>query len=115
VRLTQRSDEPDEALWFPCVDHPGARDLLVPAIANPVLGRLPAWCPTREVRFRVSPSELPDDLPEATRYWVRGFLAGQLPELDDAADAEDLSLRRDQVDAFLTTGRWPLDPPSAGQ
>jgi hypothetical protein len=51
-------------------------------------------------------SQLPDDLPEATRYWVRGFLAGQVPQLD-VEEPEDMDLWGQRVDEFLTTGSWP--------
>ncbi|MEO9325378.1 hypothetical protein ABFT23_17940 [Nocardioides sp. C4-1] len=68
MRLGQRSDDLDDDLWFPRVHHPGARDLLYPAAGNTSWGRLPAWCETRQVSFRVSLDELPDGVPEATRY-----------------------------------------------
>lgn len=106
VRLIQQSGDLDENLWFPCVHHPDARDLLYPSAGNTFRGRLPAWCETREVSFRVSLSQLPDDLPEATQYWLRGFLAGQVPRLDDE-EPEDMGLWKQRVDEFLTTGDWP--------
>ncbi len=106
VRLSQKSGDLDETLWFPCEHHAGARDLLYPSAGNTFRGRLPAWCETRQVSFRVSVSQLPDDLPEATRYWVRGFLAGQVPQLD-VEEPEDMDLWGQRVDEFLTTGSWP--------
>ena len=57
---------------------------------------MPAWCETRQVSFRVSLSQLPEDIPEATRLWVRGFLAGSVPQLDVEA----------RVNEFLATGVW---------
>lgn len=67
---------------------------------------MPAWCETRQVSFRVSVSQLPEDLPEVTRYWVRGFLAGQVPSLD-AEEPHDMDLWTQRVDEFLATGAWP--------
>ncbi len=106
MRLSQQSGDLDSNLWFPCVHHPEARDLLYPSAGNTFRGRLPAWCETREVSFRVSVSELPDDLPQATLYWLRGFLAGQVPQLD-VEEPDDMNLWKQRVDEFLTTGNWP--------
>jgi hypothetical protein len=86
------------------VHNPEGRDLLYPAAGNTFRGRMPAWCETRQVSYRVSLSELPDDLPLATRLWVRGFLAGQVPTWDDAAPEEE---QRRHADEFLTSGTWP--------
>ena len=106
VQLDQRSGDIDPQLWFPCPHHEGARDILYPSSANTFPGRMAAWCEHRQVSFRVSLSSLPDDLPAATRLWVRGFLAGSVPQLDDDSQLET---RQGQVDVFLTTGAWP-DP-----
>ena len=65
---------------------------------------MPAWCETRQVSFRVSLSQLPEDIPEATRLWVRGFLAGSVPQLDDEVD--DLVAVEARVNEFLATGVW---------
>ncbi|WP_328328449.1 hypothetical protein OHA70_03555 [Kribbella sp. NBC_00382] len=64
----------------------------------------------------MSLSDLPDDAPEATRLWVRGFLAGAVPRIDEDTDLETRQL---EVDEFLTTGVWqrPVhgsDPSSGG-
>lgn len=104
MQLEHVSDSLDPELWFPCVHHPGSRDVLYPATANTFRGRMPAWCEHRQVSFRVSLSGLPDDTPLATRKWVRGFLAGAIPPLDDETA---LDRQRLKVDAFLTTGSWP--------
>jgi hypothetical protein len=103
VQLDQRSGDIDSELWFPCLHHEGARDILYPSWASTFPGRMPAWCEHRQVSFRVSLSSLPDDLPAATRLWVRGFLAGSVPQLDDDTELET---RQGQVDTFLTTGAW---------
>ena len=104
MRLEQRSGDLDPKLWFPCAHNPDAHDILYPSAGNTFPGRIPAWCETRQVSYRVSLSELPDDLPLATRYWLRGFLAGSVPRLTD--DVDDLEAHDSQVDEFLTTGRW---------
>ncbi|WP_134012330.1 hypothetical protein [Kribbella sp. VKM Ac-2566] len=104
MQLDQRSGDIDPELWFPCPYREGARDILYPSAGNTFRGRMPAWCELRQVSFRVSLSELPDDLPVATRLWIRGFLAGSVPQLDDDTDLET---RDRQVDVFLTTGTWP--------
>ena len=61
------------------VTMPGARDYLLNNPWHTFPGRMSAWCATRQVSFRVSKSELPADLPAATRYLVRGFLVGNVP------------------------------------
>jgi hypothetical protein len=104
VQLDHRIGDIDPEIWFPCLHHEGARDILHPSSANTFPGRMPAWCEYRQVSFRVSLSSLPDDLPVATRLWVRGFLAGSVPQLDDDTEPET---RQGQVDVFLTTGAWP--------
>jgi hypothetical protein len=59
---------------------------------------------------RTSTSQLPSEpqfaagRPVATRLWVRGFLAGFVPQLDDDTYLET---RQRQADVFLTTGTWP--------
>jgi hypothetical protein len=63
----------------------------------------PAWCEHKQVSYRVSLSDLPDDAPEATRLWARGFLAGSVPQLDEDTDLETNRL---EADEFLTTGVW---------
>lgn len=107
MNLEQRAGDLDPELWFPCVHHPGERDILHPSAGNTFIGRIPAWCETRQVSFRVSLSELPDDVPEATRIWVRGFLAGCVPQWND--DIDDLAEFDERVNELLTTGRWSTD------
>ena len=48
--------------------------------------------------------------PEATKYWVRGYLAGNLPRQPDAdMDGEDLERWTAKAQAFFATGDWPAD------
>lgn len=103
VQLNHPSGDLDPDLWFPCAQHPGSRDLLYPSSGNTFAGRMPAWCETGQVSYRVSIAELPDDLPPSTLLWIRGFLAGSVPGLGDA----DLAVREREADEFLATGYWP--------
>jgi hypothetical protein len=72
-------------------------------------GRMSAWCATRQVSFRVSKSELPKDLPAATRYWVQGFLAGNVPRqpATDDFDGPAVAAWQAKADRFLASGYWP--------
>ncbi len=96
----------DEELWF--VGSCGGRDLLV---GNPhtFTGRIAAWCPTNEVGYNVSLSEL-DDMAVATRYFIKGFLAGNEPAPpiadDGSEDRDDMTAWRSAVARFNRTGRW---------
>jgi len=69
-------------------------------------GRMSAWCATRQVSFRVSKSELPTDLPAATRYWVQGFLVGNVPRqpATDDFDGPAVAAWQAKADRFLATG-----------
>jgi hypothetical protein len=110
VQLEQRSGDIDPEFWFPCSEREGERDILYPSSGNTFRGRMPAWCEHKQVSYRVSLSDLPDDAPEATRLWAWGFLAGSVPQLDDDTDLETRTV---EADEFLTTGVWRM-PPSGG-
>lgn len=99
----------DPELWFACSHHQGARDYLLNAAWHTFPGRMSAWCSARQVGFRVSKSELPADLPVATRYWVQGFLSGNVPRQPDVDDDDDPALVEWErlADLFLTAGVWP--------
>lgn len=100
----------DPEVWFDCANHPGHRDYLLDEPWQTFPGRMHAWCQTRRVSFRVSKSELPDDLPLATRYWVRGFLTGNVPrQPDDDFHSPAMTEWRRHADLFLTTGVWQPD------
>ena len=81
----------DEDLWF--VGSCGGRDFLV---GNPhtFTGRMRAWCPTKQVGYNVSLKEI-DDLGTATRYYIKGYLAGNEPDPpigeDGAEDPDDMA------------------------
>ena len=67
-----------------------------------------AWCETRRVGFRVSKGELPADLPLTTRYWIQGFLTGNLPCQPDAEeDSPEMAEWQANAGRFLATGHWP--------
>jgi hypothetical protein len=72
---------------------------------------MPAYCPTRGVSFRVSVSEMPDDLPTATRYWIQGFIEGNMPRQPDIDDDDDPEMLRwkSKVERYFETGTWPRD------
>ena len=59
----QLPEDIDPALWFPCSDVTGARDYLYAAAWHTVHGRMGAYCPAKRVYFRVSASQVPDDVP----------------------------------------------------
>jgi hypothetical protein len=73
-----------------------------------------AYCPHRQIAYRQSRYELSPDLPERTRAWVAGWLAGNLPRPPDTAwneqgDEEPEVMRRWEAaaDQFCRTGWWP--------
>ena len=99
----------DPDLWFACRHHPGSRDYLLSTPWHTFPGRMSAWCAERQLSFRVSFSELPPDLPSTTRYWVKGFLTGNVPRQPDVGEDDDPALVAWQIKArdFLATGQWP--------
>ena len=102
-------DDIDPDLWFPCVHDASERDYLCNARWHTFPGRMPAYCPSRGVSFRVSRAELPSELPVATRYWVEGFLVGNMPRQPDVDDEDDPALVQWQSDAsdYFDSGYWP--------
>jgi len=58
----------DPALWFPCAAVPSTRDYLFDAQWHTHPGRMAAHCAARGSDYRVSLYELPEKLPDATRY-----------------------------------------------
>ncbi len=99
----------DPELWFECPHDAGARDYLLNEGWHTFPGRMPAWCAGRRVSFRVSQSELPSNLPAVTRYWVAGFLVGNVPRQPDEDDDGSPAMARwqENADQFLATGFWP--------
>src|SRR5690348_13349063 len=103
-------DEIDRALWFPCSDVPGARDFLYAAAWHTFPGRMGAYCPSKQVWFRISARDLPDESPDATKYWVKGYLAGSWPrQPDDEMEGEALEQWAERARAFFATGTWRDD------
>jgi len=98
----------DPELWFECRHHAWGRDYLLHNPWHTFPGRMSAWCATRQVSFRVSKSELPNDLPAATRYWVQGFLVGNVPRqpATDDIDGPAVAAWQAKADRFLATGSW---------
>jgi hypothetical protein len=104
-------EDVDPDLWFECVHHAGWRDYLLSSAWHTFPGRMSAWCSARDVEFRVSKSELPSDLPAATRYWVEGFLTGNLPHQPDVDDDDSPALAEwaRLAEQFFATGMWPSE------
>ena len=107
-------DDVDPELWFTS-PHPrcrGGRDYLFDKhwLTHP--GRMAAYCPHDAdwPDYRISLQELPEDLPPATRYWVRGFLAGNLPPapVDSAKDSPEMQAWCEAAKIFAETGEWTL-------
>jgi hypothetical protein len=111
-RRTLPSDV-DPEVWFTSSRAAcrGSRDYLFDKhwLTNP--GRIAAYCPHDEKwpDYRISLSELPEELPAATRYWVAGFLAGNLPAAPVAED-DSPEMRRwsEKAVVFANEGCWPL-------
>jgi hypothetical protein len=105
----------DPELWF-VSSHPicrGGRDYLWDEQWHTHPGRMAAYCPhdAEHSDYRISLQGLPGDLPAATRYWVRGFLAGNLPKPphDAPPNGPEMAAWREQARVFAHEGWWPLD------
>jgi hypothetical protein len=108
-------DEIDPALWFPCTDVPGARDYLYASAFHTFTGRMAAYCPSKQVWFRVSAHTIAEESPEATRYWVQGYLAGNLPHPPDRElEGEAVERWAEKARAFFATGTWSDDDDAVG-
>lgn len=99
----------DPELWFECPHHAPSRDYLVREPWHTFPGRMQAWCETRRLTFRVSKKELPETLPDATRYWVDGFLVGNVPHQPDEEEFGEAAVIawRAKAERFLVEGGWP--------
>lgn len=62
-------DPIDERLWFEASC--GGRDFLLEGGGHTFRGRMPAWCPAKEVSYRVSLAEM-GAMSEEARYFVKG-------------------------------------------
>ncbi|QXC63225.1 hypothetical protein KSP35_10800 [Aquihabitans sp. G128] len=100
------AQELDEALWFSGAC--GERDYLV-GNSHTFTGRLSAWCPTTEVSYSVSSSEITEMSLEA-RYFIKGFLHGAEPDppmdAEGDTDDDDLEAWRQAVARFRRNGTW---------
>ncbi len=101
----------DEKLWFLMDGHCEGKHFLL-GNAHTFVGRILAWCPTKERSFFVSTSEI-EECSLVTRYWVKGFLCGNEPQppRDENQDllAPDSKEYQDWLKAtklFAETGYW---------
>lgn len=101
----------DPLLSVPCPHDPESRDFVLPASWNTSPGRIPMWCPSRQVSFRMSLSELPEDASPELRYWVAGFVAGSTPDPPDPDEMTEDDLRAwdARVEAYRSSGTWLPD------
>ena len=108
----------DRALWFePGCCSEGQHYLHY----NPhtFFGRMGAYCEAHDRTFNVSLSEI-ERASEESRYWIRGFLAGNEPP--PPLDAEGFTIDdlddprwdqwREAVAQFRATGAWPRGAPT---
>lgn len=100
----------DEALWIRTGGCDGVDHLVGSCHTFP--GRMRAYCPTKNIGFCVSLSEIVEMSPESSR-WVQGFLGGNEPRPEDMFgpgihDADDADPRwarwRAACAEFRTTG-----------
>ena len=88
-------------------------DYLVDGHWHTFPGRMQAFCPhdSSWAYYRVSWYELPTELPVATRYWIAGFMAGNLPEppieLRQYENEELMGKFLQLAKQFSRTGYWP--------
>jgi hypothetical protein len=104
-RIPDHSDEPtiDERLWFEA--DCGGRDFLLGKAGWTFRGRMSAWCPKKKVSYRVSLSEM-GTMSDETRYFVRGFLAGNAPNWPKNDDPDDFNAWLAATSRFQETGYW---------
>ncbi len=108
-------DDVDPELWFPSPHERcgGGNDYLFDKhwLTHP--GRMAAFCPHDPdwPDYRISLSDLPAELPVATRYWVKGFLAGNLPRpMPDCPEGgQEFRDWEQRARVFAETGEWPLE------
>jgi hypothetical protein len=92
----------DERLWFEASC--GNRDFLGMDNPHTFLGRMSAWCPDRNVWYRVSLAGM-GEMSDEARYFVKGYLAGSEPGFD-AVDGPDFVAWETAVRRFRGTGEW---------
>ncbi len=100
-------DAVDERLWFEATC--GGRDFLLDGGAHTFPGRMFAWCPDKEVSYRVSLAEM-GEMSDEARYFVRGYLSAAEPDWpagdDGDVDPDDLAAWRSATRRFRETGSW---------
>lgn len=107
-RLPEEPPEIDERLWFEASC--GGRDFLV-GNGHTFVGRMAAWCPHERVGYNVSLGEM-GEMPDATRYWVAGYLSGSEPDYpyveneDGELDEADMAAWEAALRRFRRTGEW---------
>lgn len=111
--MDELPDDIDPALWFWSARCDG-RDYLHDSSWLTHPGRMAVFCPHDEVHkgYRISKSELPTDLPDATRYFVAGFLAGNLPtEPDDSYEPASPTMAewKRAAERFKAEGIWHVE------
>lgn len=112
VAAVELPDGIDPELWF-WSEQCGGRDYLHDAhwLTHP--GRMAVYCPHDPDRngYRISKGELPDDIPAASRYWMAGFLAGNLPNIpfDDDPSTPTMQEWEQAAQIFATEGYWHVE------
>jgi hypothetical protein len=114
--MTDGADLPDDVdpeLWF-WSERCDGRDYLFDSHWHTHPGRMAAFCPhdADHPDYRISKDELPEELPVTTRYFVAGFLAGNLPAppCDDAPASEaTMSEWERAAERFSRDGVWIVD------
>ena len=104
-------EDVDPELWFASARCGGERDYLFDAKWHTHPGRMKAYCPHQPdwPDYRISVDELPADLPVATRYWVKGFMAGNLPQPTRYSDPAYMARWSAAAVDFADTGHWPSE------
>ena len=111
--MSELPDDVDEELWF-WSEECGGRDYLFDSKWHTHPGRMSAYCPHNltSPEYRISKYDLPEDLPTPTRYFVAGFLAGNLPPApSDEGDPTEATFAEWQraADRFAVEGRWVVE------
>lgn len=105
----------EKELWFE-MDHEDCHGKHY-IIGNPHTfhGRIAAYCPTKKVFFNISPESI-TNMSQETKYWIKGYLAGNEPSPPDDENGEPnypehevyIDWQR-SVDLFHKTGYWYSD------